>query len=169
LVSAAFLASSSLYASPAVSPACNAWPKMAIKDANPSGVLVSIANSSQVINNHLPQPFLIVVTSSRPRTPSTSPSHCNPQPPLCPSFPSTILEQCQEWIQIHSPFHSRPPERFHYTFKGFRSLRISAIQGLRCNLHRNLWYVISCKGVWVLKMTNGRIFEGRAMLLVSQS
>jgi hypothetical protein len=98
LASAAFLASSSLCASPAVSPTCNAWPKMAVKDANPS--------SSQVISNHLPQPFFIAVTSSRPRTPSTSPSHCNPQPPLCPSFPSTILEQCWEWIQIHSPSYS---------------------------------------------------------------
>jgi hypothetical protein len=86
--------------------------------------------SSQMISNHLLQPFLIVVTSSRPRTPSTSPNHCNPQPPLCPSFPSTILEQCREWIQISMPFHSRPPERFHYTFKGFHSLRTFGNSGL---------------------------------------
>jgi hypothetical protein len=49
LASVAFLASSSLYASPAVSPACNAWPKMAVKDANPSGVLVLIADSSEAL------------------------------------------------------------------------------------------------------------------------
>ncbi len=49
LASAAFLASSSLCASPAVSPAYSAWPKMAVKDANPSGVLVSIAESSEAL------------------------------------------------------------------------------------------------------------------------
>jgi len=49
LASAAFLASSSLYASPIVNPACNAWTKMVVKDANPSSVLVSIANSSEAL------------------------------------------------------------------------------------------------------------------------
>jgi hypothetical protein len=49
LASATFLASSSLCVFPAVSPVYNAWPKMAVKDANPSGVLISIANSSEVL------------------------------------------------------------------------------------------------------------------------
>jgi hypothetical protein len=34
---------------PSSSPACNAWPKMVVKDANPSGVLVLIANSSEAL------------------------------------------------------------------------------------------------------------------------
>jgi hypothetical protein len=45
----AFLASSSFCASPIVSPACNAWPKMVVKDANPSGVLISIVNSYEAL------------------------------------------------------------------------------------------------------------------------
>ncbi len=49
LASAAFLTSSSLCASPAIGPAYNAWPKMAIKDVNPPGVLVSIAESSEAL------------------------------------------------------------------------------------------------------------------------
>jgi hypothetical protein len=147
LASAAFLASSSLYASPAVSPTCNAWPKMAVKDANPSGVLVSIADNSEALK----WSAIIFLNLSSLLSPPPDPE----PPPLVPAiairnlfstanFPSTILEQIWEWIQIHSPI-----------LKDFQQFRA-------CNV--NLRYTISRKGVWVSKMTNGRISEGRAML-----
>jgi hypothetical protein len=106
LVFAAFLASWSLCASPAVSPACNVWPKMAVKDANPSGVLVLIVVNSKALK----WSTIIFLNLSSLLSPPLDPEPPPPVPAIAirnllsiASFLSTILEQIWEWIQIHSP------------------------------------------------------------------
>ncbi len=100
----AFLASSSLYASPVVSPACNAWPNcQGCQPFKCPSINYRQLWSSQVISNHLPQPFLIVVTSSRDlESPPLVPAIAIRNLLFATSFPSTILKQIWEWIQIHS-------------------------------------------------------------------
>jgi hypothetical protein len=106
LASPTFLASSFLCASVVVSPTYNVWPKMAVKDANPSGVLVSIVDSSESFK----WLAIIFINLSSLLSPLLDPE---PRPPVlaivihnllsAASFPSTILEQIWEWIQIPSP------------------------------------------------------------------
>jgi hypothetical protein len=106
LASAAFLTSSSLCASPTISPTYNVWPKMAVKDANPLGVLVSIIDSFEALK----WSTIIFLNLSSLLSPPLDPEPPPPVPTIAicnllsaASFPLTILEQIWEWIQIHLP------------------------------------------------------------------
>ncbi len=104
---------------------------MAVKDANPSGVLVLIVNSSEALKRST----TIFLNLSSLLSPLLDPE---PPPPV-PAIVIRNLLSAQVFLRQFSSnaknefkFTRRPtlvyiystllyPERFHYTFKGFRS------------------------------------------------
>jgi len=79
---------------------------MAIKDVNPLRVLVSIINSCEALK----WSTIIFLNLSSLLSPPLDPETPPPVPAIAirnllsaTSFPSIILKQIWEWIQIHSP------------------------------------------------------------------
>jgi hypothetical protein len=119
LASAAFLASLSLCASPAVSPAYSAWPKMAVKDVDPSGVLVSIAESSEALK----WSTIIFLNLSSLLSPPL-----DPKPP--PLVPAIAICSAQAFLQ---QFSSNAKNEFkfrrHFTLDP-RNISLHQLQGI---------------------------------------
>jgi hypothetical protein len=134
LAFAAFLASSSLYVSLAISPACSAWPKMAVKDANPSGVLVSITESSEALK----WSALIFLNLSSLLSPPL-----DPEPP--PPVPAIAIRSAQAFLwQFSSNAENEFKFQRRFTLGPQKDFTTPASRD-SVSLHlRNFWQIRAC-------------------------